>query len=143
MMTRCFEHPTSVRIPAERTRLHSTVTCLSTRLAWRPFQITATQQVQMKMKHGLPGTGSYVVHSAITVFHAAFTRDPGSDQVRISDDLGVFRTGLFQSDDVLFGNDEHVGRRLRPKVLKGKNLFVLVNFLGGNFSGDDIAEKAG
>ena len=35
-----------------------------------------------------------------------------------------------------------MGRRLWIDVFKGEHLFVLINFLGGNLSSNDSAEKA-
>jgi hypothetical protein len=41
---------------------------------------------------------------------------------------------------MLFRNDEHMRGRLRIDVLEGKRLFILIDFLGGNPAGDDLAE---
>jgi hypothetical protein len=42
---------------------------------------------------------------------------------------------------MLFGNDEDVGGSLGVDIFKGEDVLVFVDFLGGNFAGDDAAEE--
>ena len=52
-----------------------------------------------------------------------------SNQLTVAEDLGVFRRGFLQSDNVPFGNDEHMCRRLRVDVLEDVHLVVFVHLL--------------
>src|ERR1700728_206156 len=42
---------------------------------------------------------------------------------------------------MLFGNDEDVGGSLWVDIFKGEDVLVFVDFLGGDFAGDDAAEE--
>lgn len=42
---------------------------------------------------------------------------------------------------MLFGDDEHMHRRFGVDIQKGQHLFILIYFLGGNFSRNDLAEN--
>ena len=48
---------------------------------------------------------------------------------------------VVQGRDVLLGNDQKVHGRLRGDVMEGHDLIVLVEHLGRNVPGDDLAEQ--
>src|SRR5260221_2093874 len=96
----------------------------------------------MQMEHRLARTRPDVVDRAIAVLDATLTSQFGGDQLAVPENLSVFRPCFFQADDVFFGYDEQVRGRLGMDVLKGKDPLVLVDFLGRDFSLDDLAEEA-
>jgi len=95
----------------------------------------------MQVKHGLAGTGPDIEHRAVPVFNAALARNVRSCEMTAANGFRVFGLSFFQSADMLLGNDQHVRRRLRVDVLKRVGVFILVNFLRGNFTGDNPAEQ--
>lgn len=96
----------------------------------------------MQMEDRLAGAGANVIDRPIAFLNAAFARDPGCDQLAIAQQ---FRVGLFcflESHNVLLGNDQYVGRRLRVDIFEGKAPVILIHFFGRDLTGNDLAEKA-
>src|SRR5262249_32333667 len=109
-------------------------------LAWGPAQRPPTQHMQMQMKYRLPCPPTSVVHRAIPVLDLPLALDLCCPQLAISEQLGVVAGRFLQSHDVLLRHDEHVRRRLRIDVLEGERLFVFVDLLRRDLTGDDLAE---
>src|SRR4029077_5375716 len=101
-------------------------------LSRRPAHLPSPQQMQMQMEDRLPRIRPYVIDGAKAVIQLAFARDFGRNQLAIADDLGVGLGRLVNPDDMLFGNDKNVSRRLSPDDFKDESLFVFINFLGRN-----------
>ena len=78
-----------------------------------------------------PDLRADVVHRAISVLDAALAADLRGDELAVAEDLGVFRRGFLQSNDVPLGNDEHVRRRLGIDVFEDVHLVVFVHLLRG------------
>ena len=95
----------------------------------------------MQVKNRLTGPRSDIEHRPVPVFNAALARNVRSHKITAADGFRVFGLSFFQSADMLLGNDQHVRRRLRVDVLKRVGVFILVNFLRGNFTGDNPAEQ--
>jgi hypothetical protein len=93
------------------------------------------------MKDRLPGVGSHVVDRAVSVFEVAFACDLRGHEVAVSDQLSVCLARFLDVHDVLLGDNQHVGGRLRPDVFKSEGLVVFVNFPRRDLAGDDLAEK--
>jgi hypothetical protein len=96
----------------------------------------------MKMKHGLPRTRADIEHGAIPILDIALPGDLGGDQVAAADQLRVFQLRFLQSREMLLGDDENVRRRLRIHIFERKDLLILMDLPGGNFSTNDAAEQA-
>jgi hypothetical protein len=94
------------------------------------------------MKDGLSGAGADVEDGAVALFDVALAGDLGGGEVAAADQFGVGCFGLFQSGKMFFGDDENVGWGVRVDVFEGEDVFVLVNFLGGDFAAEDAAEEA-
>lgn len=95
----------------------------------------------MQVKHGLSGSGPHVQHGAVSVFNIALAGDLSGGEVAAADQFRVFRFRFLQSREMFPGNDEHMSRSLRLNVFKREDVVVFVNFLGGNLSAKNAAEK--
>jgi hypothetical protein len=56
--------------------------------------------------------------------------------------IRVFHRRLFQPGNVFLGDNQHVGGSLRVDIVKGKGVFVFVNFLGRHFAAHNAAKQA-
>ena len=83
----------------------------------------------MQMKHGLAGAGSDIEYRAITLFDLAFASDLGRNQIQIANDFGVRGARLFDIDDVLLRDDQHMRWSLRLNVLEGIDAGVFEHLL--------------
>src|SRR6516164_9954112 len=93
------------------------------------------------MKDRLARIRSNVEHRAIPLLDATLAGDLRRNKVAVADNLGIFRGGFLDVDDVLFGNDQNVRRRLRLDVLKSVDAIVFEHLLGRNLAGNDLAEQ--
>lgn len=93
------------------------------------------------MKDRLSRTRTNIKNGAVSVFDLALAGDFSRREMAAADQFGIVSLGLFQSRKMLLGDDEHVRGRLRIDVFKGQNVLVFMNFLRGNLSSDDAAEK--
>src|SRR4051794_16252817 len=98
--------------------------------------------MDVKVEDGLSSPGSHVDYGAIAVFNVALARDLRRSQMTAAHGLSIFSAGLFQSANVLLGDDQHVRRSLWVDVFEGKGVIVFENFPGRNFSANDAAEQA-
>ena len=96
----------------------------------------------MQVKHRLPRTRADVKHGPVAIVDAALPCDIGSNQLASADQFGILSYGFLQAANMLFGNDQHVGRSLRIDIVEGVGMFVFVDFLGGYFPANDAAEQA-
>src|SRR6516225_299927 len=96
----------------------------------------------MQVEHRMPCAWADVVHGAVTVLDAALAADLGSNEVAISDDLGIPWLGFFQADQMLLGDDEHVRGRLRIDVLENVDLVIFVYLLRRDLARNDLAKQA-
>ena len=106
------------------------------------MHLPSTQQMQVQMEDCLSRVWTNVENGAEAVFQLAFAGDLCRNQLAITNQFRVSFCRLVNANDMFLGDNQHVGRRLRLNVLKGKRLFVFVNFFGRNFSRDDLAEEA-
>jgi hypothetical protein len=98
--------------------------------------------VDVEVEDGLSGAGADIEDGAVSLLDVALAGDLSGGEVTAADDFGVGGLGFFQSGKMFFRNDENVRGGLRVDVFEGKNVVVLVNFLGGDFTAEDTAEKA-
>src|ERR1035438_3663275 len=77
------------------------------------------------MEHRLSRLGADVVYRAVPVLDPAFASEFRGNQLAIAEQLSVFRSGLFQPDNMSLGNDQHMRRGLGIDVLENEHLFIL------------------
>src|SRR5262249_7889063 len=93
------------------------------------------------MKDRLARIRSNVEYRTVALLDVAFPRDLRRHQVAVTDDLRILRSGFLDVDDVLFGNDQDVCRRLRLDVFKSVDAIVFEDLPRRNLSGNDLAEQ--
>ena len=96
----------------------------------------------MQVKDGLSGAGANIQHGAVSLLDLALAGDHGSGQMAAADNFGVSTFGFLQSCEMPFGNDEHMGRRLRINVFKREDVFIFENLFRRNLAANDAAEEA-
>jgi hypothetical protein len=98
--------------------------------------------MRVQMPDGLPGLLAVVDHHTVTlrIHPEGLGNAPGRGQ-QFSQDRNVGIVGVGEFGDVPLWNDEHMLRRLRTDVMKGKDIVVLEHFLRGNLTGSDFAKK--
>ena len=96
----------------------------------------------MEVEDGLSGAGADVEDGAVSLLDLALACDLGGGEVAAPDDFSVVGLSLFQSGKMFLGNDKDVGGGLRFDVFEGEDVFVFVNFFGGDFAADHAAEQA-
>ena len=123
----------------------STLPVLLTRkspLSRGPRERPSAQQMHMQVEHRLPGAGTNVEDSAVSLLDVALARDLRGRKMAASNHFGVGCLSLFQSGKMFLGNDEHVRGSLRLDVFEREDMFILVNFFRWNLAADHAAEKA-
>jgi hypothetical protein len=98
--------------------------------------------MQVQVKDGLTGAGTYVIDRTITILNAALARDLRRDQLAIPQQLCVCILGFLEPDNVLFGDYQHMDGGLWIDVFESKTPVIFVDLLGRNSAGDDLTEKA-
>lgn len=82
-----------------------------------------------------------VIDSTETLLKFAFMRNLCRHKLAIAHELRIRFRCLVDPDNMLLWDDQHVRWRLRIDVLERESLLVFIDFLGGNFAGNDLAEK--
>ena len=95
----------------------------------------------MQMKDRLACVGADVIDSTETALKLAFACNLCRHKLAIAHQFRICFRRLINPDNMLFRNDQHMRGRLRIDVLKRKSFFVFIDFLGGDFAGNDLAEK--
>src|SRR5215472_5507338 len=93
------------------------------------------------MKDRLARIRSNVEHRAIPLLDVTLAGDLRRHQVAVANNLGILRHVFLDVDDVLFGNDQNVRRRLGLDVLKSVDAIVFEHLLRRNLAGNDLAEQ--
>lgn len=106
-----------------------------------PGEPASAEQVDVQMKDGLAGAGADVEDGAVSVLDIAPAGDFSGHQMTAPDDLCVFGLGFFQSDNMLFRNDQDMSGRLGPDVVKGDHVFIFMNFLRGTLASKNSAKQ--
>lgn len=96
----------------------------------------------MEVEYGLPGPGADIEDGSVALLNIALAGDVSGGEVAAADDLGVGGLGFLQSRKMFPGDYEHVRGGLRVDVFEGEDVFVFVDFLGGDFTAQDAAEEA-
>src|ERR1017187_719612 len=111
-------------------------------LSRRPAKIPSPQQMQMKMKHGLPSAAPVVEHGAVAVGQMAILGKLGGGQLQFAEHGDVVRRGFGQRIQMLPGTQQDMHRCLRLNILKREYFGVFVHQLRRNFPAADFAEQA-
>jgi len=104
--------------------------------------VAAAQDVDVKVVDGLAAVGAGVDDHAIAVDEPFRTSNFSGSGKQVAEERSVTGIAVGERGDVFSGNDEEMSGRLRIDVEEGDAAVVLVNELGGDGSGDDLAEEA-
>jgi hypothetical protein len=115
---------------------------LALTLAGWPTQIPSSQQMHVKMEHGLAGTRPYIQHCSISIFDTALPCHSRRRQMAQAKNLYVFSSRFFQAVNVFFRNNQYVRWRFGIDVFEGESVLIFVDFFRGDFTGNDAAEQA-
>src|ERR1700689_2598494 len=63
-------------------------------LPWRPAELAAAEQMQMKVKDGLAGTGAVVEDGAISIEQVPFAGEFRGDQMQLADHRLILVRGV-------------------------------------------------
>lgn len=86
------------------------------------------EQVEVHMKHRLPGVPVAIEHQAISrVCEPAILGDLSGGKEQLSNARGICRSEIVHRLHVLQWNEEQMDRGLRADVLETQNLIVAVN----------------
>jgi hypothetical protein len=100
-------------------------------------------QMQVEMKNNLPGVRAGVKDQPVAGFVNAFLIcQLLGDSDHVPDQLLIPGGYLFCGGQVLIRNDEDMRRGNRVDISKGGHLLVAVDFFAGDFSCNDLTEKA-
>jgi hypothetical protein len=113
------------------------------RSAWRPFQLTASKQVQMHMKYRLPRVTVAIQNQTIALLRkAAIPGDLRGREKKVTDSRRIRRAEIIHRRDVLQRNEEQVSGGLWANVFETKNMLVAVNDCRGKTAVPYLAECA-
>ena len=110
------------------------------RSSWRPPQLAPAEQMHMQVEYALPGSGPHIEHRTIPAFDLPLPRKLGCHNMSIAHIHGILRPSFLETPNMTFGDDEHMGGRLRIDVLKCIRVLILVNFFGRYLSLYDSAK---
>jgi hypothetical protein len=96
----------------------------------------------MQVKDRLSCARADVEDGSVSLFDISLARNLGGCKMALSDQLGVVLIRFLEPGEMSFGNDQHMRGSLRLYVLKGEDVFILINFAGGNLAGNNPAEEA-
>jgi len=102
----------------------------------------ARDDVEVDMEDGLAGVGAVVLEDVVGVGAGDFHDGLGDLWERGAEGGGVGAVELVEGDDGAFGDDDGVSLAEWVDVEEGEDLVVLVDFVAGEFAGDDLGEDA-
>src|SRR6516225_4683505 len=117
--------------PGETRGTNSTLT-RDKSLARRPAEITATQQVQVEVKHGLTSSAAVIENCAIARQELALQGKLGRNKLHLAEQILIGRCGVVQRGKVLTRTDQNVSWSLRTDIFESKDVFIFINNLGWN-----------
>src|SRR5882762_5443371 len=118
-----------------------------TRLLFPPLQhrtegLRPAEDVHMEMIHLLMPLATRVDDRAKTVGGPLFARQLSGERKHLAQGPQLAHPGLIQRRQVLLRHDEEMHRRLRPDVVEGKHVVILVDLLRRDLAARDLAENA-
>jgi hypothetical protein len=97
----------------------------------RPTQVSATENMQMEVEHGLAGIWSRVGHDTVTALgQSLLCCDLGTRDHELSQEIGVLIVTILDCRHMLFWDDQCVDRGLGIDIIEGHRAIVLMDNLG-------------
>jgi hypothetical protein len=110
--------------------------------ARRPLHASAAQHMQMEMLDALSALRTDIRHEAEASFvNVELFGELVCDFDHMKPQLTVILFELCDRTNMLLGDDENMRRRLRRYVEKSENGIVLIRFLAGYFTGNNLTEQ--
>lgn len=104
--------------------------------------MTPCEEMKMNVEYRLAGAGIIVIDYPEPFFsNSVLPRYQGGHLKDMADEGIVLRVEIHSIYEMFPGNEQDVGRCNRRDILDGNDLFILINFLCGYFSLDDLAEN--
>ena len=103
-------------------------------------QFLAAQDVEMQVMHSLAGILAAVGYHPVAACQLFCGSDLGDDLKNVGNHSTVFGVDAVHRGNVRLGNHQNVGRCLGVDVTKCQDSFILINFGGGNFAGNNFTE---
>lgn len=111
-------------------------------LTGRPGEMTARQDMEMDVEHGLAGAGAVIDDHPVSLRVQTFIfGDLFCRKEEMSDKLFIGLGHAVNFRYMFFGNNERVYGRLRIHIFKGGHKIIFVDDFGGDFFCDDLAEN--
>src|SRR6267142_2300219 len=105
---------------------------LKIRLSWWPSKFPPAQQMQVKMKYGLPCAKAVVKNGPVTIGELTLSGDLRGNELHAPEHRRILGRGIGERNVMLSGTNQNVRRRLRLNVLEGEDLGVFVHEFRGN-----------
>ncbi len=99
-------------------------------LSRRPCEPAAGQEMEMNVKHRLPGTATVIDdHPVPALFKPLPGRYGSGDKKHVADELTICHCDTVNICDMLLGDDERMDWRLRVYVFKCYGIIILMDYL--------------
>src|ERR1700751_4489370 len=98
--------------------------------------------MQMEMEPGLAGAAAVIEDGPVPRQEMTFLSKLCRDELQFSEQTLLGRGGVMQCGKVFTRADENVSGGLRTDVLESEDVVILIDDLGWNFLGADLAEQA-
>jgi len=96
----------------------------------------------MDVKDGLSRGGTIVKDHPEAINKVEFGGQLCAYPHHLTDKLLIFRLHERRSNNMFFGDDQKMDRRLGRDIPEGQELIVFVEFLRRDFTGNDLTEQA-
>jgi hypothetical protein len=93
----------------------------------RPVHVSAAEQMQMQVVHGLAAIVTRIHDDAITIVQLLFARNLRRSGHQVADQWRIFGQRLRRGTEVLFGDNQKMRGRLGVDVGKADATFVFVH----------------
>ena len=104
--------------------------------------MSAAKQMQMQMIHCLAAIIARVHDDSVTFDQLLASCDLASRRHQRAHQASIFSNCTRRRSNMLFGNDQHMSRRLRIDIRKPNAKFIFIDAACWNIPRDDPAEKA-
>jgi hypothetical protein len=104
--------------------------------------VASAEQVNVQVIYGLAAVLPGVDDETIAVVQLLLSRNLASQVQQVAEHRSVLRQSMCVRRDVLLRNDQYMHRSLRVDIRERERVLVLTQALGGNGTGDDLAEEA-
>ena len=104
----------------------------------RPPELPARKEVNMQVRYGFATFLTIVDHDAKSLVQSFLLGNFTCNEEQMPEYRLVIRCGLTNSWNEFFGNDEQMNGCLRSDIVDDDALLILMNFVCGNFPGNDF-----